>query len=60
MQDLSRLGMMVLIGVFGVGSLFVASNGQHGLPYWGGIAFFVFCVLLMFKLIAEHDKHAAH
>ncbi|HVI86723.1 MAG TPA: hypothetical protein VM659_00395 [Dongiaceae bacterium] len=58
MQDLSRLGMMLLIAVFGVGALFVAANGQHGLPYWGGIAFFVFCILLLFKLIAVHDEHA--
>jgi hypothetical protein len=58
MQELSRLGMMLLIGVFGVGALFVASNGQHGLPYWGGLSFFVFCVLLIFKLIDENEKHA--
>lgn len=58
MQELSRLGMMLLIGVFGVGALFVASNGQHGLPYWGGLGFFVFCVLLLFKLIDENEKHA--
>lgn len=60
MQDLSRLGMMLLIGVFGVASLYVASNAQHGLPYWAAIAFFVFCILLLFKLIAVHDEHAAH
>lgn len=58
MQDLSRLGMMLLVGVFGVLGLFEAANGQHGLPYWGGIAFFVFCILLIFKLIAVHDEHA--
>lgn len=57
-MDLSRLGMMFLIAVFGVGALFVASNGQHGLPYWGGIGFFVFCILLLFKLIAVNDEHA--
>jgi arginine exporter protein ArgO len=58
MQELSRLGMMVLIGVFGVGALFAAAKAQDGVPYWVGIAFFVFCILLLFKLIAEHDKHA--
>jgi len=58
MQDFSRLGMMFLIGVFGVASLFEASNAQHGLPYWAGLAFFIFCILLLFKLIAAHDEHA--
>jgi hypothetical protein len=57
-MDLSRYGMMFLIAVFGVTGLFVASNGQHGLPYWGGIAFFIFCILLLFKLISVHDEHA--
>ncbi len=58
MQDLVRIGMTVLIGLFGVTALFVASQGQHGLPYWGGLGFFVFCVLLMFKQIADSEKHA--
>jgi hypothetical protein len=58
MQELSRLGMMVLIGVFGVIALFAAAKAQDGAPYWIGITFFVFCILLLFKLIAEHDKHA--
>ncbi|MET1027393.1 MAG: hypothetical protein ABWY00_09510 [Dongiaceae bacterium] len=58
MQELVRIGMMVLIGIFGVAGLFVASTGQHGLPYWGGIAFFVFCILLLFKQIVDSEKHA--
>ena len=56
---MERLGLMFLIGVLGVLALFVASHGHlHAMPYWGGIAFFVFSILLNFKLIAVHDEHA--
>ncbi len=59
MQDISRFGMMFLIAVFGVLSLFVAAKSQIGMPYWAAIAFFVFCILLLFKLIAVHDRHGS-
>ncbi|HVI91961.1 MAG TPA: hypothetical protein VM659_26970 [Dongiaceae bacterium] len=57
MQDLSRFVMMFLIAVFGVAALFVASKSQEGMPYWAALAFFVFCILLLFKLIAVHGQH---
>lgn len=55
---MERIAMILLIGFFGVLALFVASNAQHGLPYWAALAFFVFSILLNFKLIAVHDEHA--
>ncbi|HEX9448194.1 MAG TPA: hypothetical protein VF920_09440 [Dongiaceae bacterium] len=59
MQELSRLGTMILISVFGVLGLAEAAHGNHHvLPYWGGVGMFIVCVLLMFKLIAENGKHA--
>jgi hypothetical protein len=58
MQDLVRIGMTFLIGIFGVAGLFVAANAGHGVPYWGGLGFCLFSVLLMFWQIAKGDQHA--
>ena len=55
---MQRFGIMFFVAVFGVCALFVAAKSQEGMPYWAAIAFFVFCILLLFKLIAVHDEHA--
>ncbi|MDY0881651.1 hypothetical protein ACFPL7_18850 [Dongia soli] len=52
--------MTLLIGIFGVAGLFVAANAGHGVPYWGGLLFFLFAILLMFWQIAKGDEHVAH
>lgn len=38
-------------GVMGVVGLFVAERSGHGVPYYGGLVFFVFAVLFIFLLI---------
>jgi heme A synthase len=38
----------------GIAGLFVAQRSGHGVPYYGGLVFFVFAVLFVFLLI----KHA--
>lgn len=41
-------------GIMGIVGLFVAERAGHGVPYYGGLVFFVFAVLFVFLLI----KHA--
>ncbi len=38
-------------GVMGIVGLFVAQRSGHGVPYYGGLVFFVFAVLFVFLLI---------
>lgn len=38
-------------GVMGLVGLFVAERSGHGVPYYGGLVFFVFAVLFIFLLI---------
>lgn len=43
--------------VLAVGGLFVAARGGEGVPYWGGVGFFLFAVLFVFLLIkVSFDK----
>jgi hypothetical protein len=49
---ISKLGIMFLLGVFALASLFVASGG-HGFQYWSGLGFFVVCVLLIFYAVHQ-------
>ncbi len=38
-------------GVMGLVGLFVAERAGHGVPYYGGLVFFVFAILFIFLLI---------
>ncbi len=51
MEGLMKIGIIVVVMIFGVLSLGVAANGHSGMPYWAGLGFFVFCTLLAFYLI---------
>ena len=59
MQELSRIGTVVLLGLFGVVALSVAARGHGDLTYWGGLGFSVFCILLAFYGIARLTAHPA-
>ena len=52
-MDFGKIGTVVLLVLFAIFSLFVAARGGQDLPYWGGLAFFVFCVLLAFYAVAN-------
>jgi hypothetical protein len=53
-----------LVALMGLAGLFVAARGEHGVPYWGGLVFFVFAVLFIFYMIKrgfDHaERHGAH
>ena len=51
MQGMTGIGMVVILMLFAILSLAVAANGHSGVPYWGGLGFFVFCVGLCFYLV---------
>jgi hypothetical protein len=38
-------------GVMGIVGLFVAERAGHGVPYYGGLVFFVFAILFIFLLL---------
>jgi hypothetical protein len=40
--------------------LSVAARGNNDLTYWGGLGFFVFCILLAFYAIANLTAHKSH
>lgn len=40
-----------LVAIMGILGLFVAERAGHGVPYYGGLTFFVFAVLFVFLLI---------
>jgi hypothetical protein len=42
--------------VLGVGGLFVARSGQ-GIGYYGGLLFFVFCMIFIMRLIKTSYDH---
>lgn len=64
MQELTRIGTVVVLGLFAILSLSVAARGHQDLVYWGGLGFFVFCILLAFYAIAQltapHKGHSRH
>jgi hypothetical protein len=64
MEQISKVGIIFLLGVFAVLSLIVAAGGHHNFQYWAGLGFFVACVLLAFyavhQLTAGHDKASDH
>ncbi len=59
-MDLSKIGTVVALTLFGFASLSVAARGNNDLTYWGGLAFFVFCILLAFYAIANLTAHKSH
>jgi len=48
-----KVGIVFLLGVFAVLALVVAGGGHNDLQYWGGLGFFVVCVLLTFYGVHE-------
>lgn len=38
-------------GIMGIVGLFVAERAGHGVPYYGGLVFFVFAILFIFLLL---------
>ncbi len=59
-MDLSRIGTVVALAVFGFTALSVAARGTSDLFYWGGLGFFVFCILLAFCAIANLTARKSH
>lgn len=59
-MDLSRIGTVVALTLFGFASLSVAARGNNDLTYWGGLGFFIFCILLAFYAIANLTAHKSH
>jgi uncharacterized PurR-regulated membrane protein YhhQ (DUF165 family) len=64
MEQISKVGMVFLLGIFAILSLTVAAGGHDNLQYWGGLGFFVGLVLLIFyavhQLTEPHRKHSPH
>jgi hypothetical protein len=64
MQEISKLGIVFLLGIFAILSLIVAAGGHNDFQYWSGLAFFVACILLAFyavhELTGEQGKHSDH
>jgi hypothetical protein len=58
MEQISKVGIVFVLGIFAVGSLIVAAGGHHNFQYWAGLGFFVACVLLAFY--AVHDLTSGH
>jgi hypothetical protein len=56
MEQISKVAIVFLLGAFAILSLVVAAGGHGDLQYWGGLGFFVLCVLLTFY--AVHDLTA--
>jgi hypothetical protein len=61
MDQISKVAMVFLLGIFAILSLIVAAGGHDNFQYWSGLAFFVACVLLTFYAVAQltsgHRKH---
>jgi hypothetical protein len=53
MEQISKVGIVFLLGLFAVLSLVVAAGGHNDFQYWGGLGFFVVCILLAFYAVAE-------
>jgi hypothetical protein len=62
MEQISKVGMVFLLGIFAILSLMVAAGGHNNFQYWGGLGFFVGLVLLIFyavhQLTEPHRKHS--
>lgn len=53
MDQIMKVAIVFLLGVFAVLALIVAAGGHNNLQYWGGLGFFVLCVLLSFYAVRE-------
>jgi hypothetical protein len=53
MDQIVKVAIVLLLGVFAILSLIVAGGGHNDLQYWGGLGFFVLCVLLTFYGVHE-------
>jgi hypothetical protein len=51
MDNFSTWVMGFCCAAMGVAGLFVAARGDEGVPYYGGLAFFLFSILFVFMLI---------
>ena len=51
MGQIVKVAIVFLLGAFAVLSLIVAGGGHNDLRYWGGLGFFVLCVLLTFYAV---------
>ena len=50
-----------VLAVFAVVSLFVAARHSEGASYWGGLAFFVICIgLIFYQITGAKDGDSAH
>lgn len=53
-----------LVALMGLAGLFEASRGEYGVPYWGGLVFFLFATLFVFYMIKRGfdraDQHSTH
>jgi hypothetical protein len=58
MDMISKVGILFLLGLFAVLSLIVAAGGHNNFQYWGGLGFFVVCILLAFY--AVHHLTSGH
>ena len=47
----SSAALCGLVAIMGILGLFVAERAGHGVPYYGGLTFFVFAVLFVFLMI---------
>jgi hypothetical protein len=64
MEQISKVGIVFVLGVFAVLSLIVAAGGHQNFQYWAGLGFFVACVLLAFyavhQLTGGHGEQSDH
>lgn len=62
MDQISKVAIVFLLGLFAVLSLIVAAGGHDNFQYWGGLGFFIVCILLAFYAVAEltggQSKHS--
>jgi hypothetical protein len=53
MEQISKIGIIFLLGLFAILSLVVAAGGHGNFQYWSGLGFFIVCILLAFYAVAE-------
>jgi hypothetical protein len=62
MEQISKLGIIFLLGLFAILSLIVAAGGHNNFQYWSGLGFFIACILLTFYAVAQltggHSKQS--
>ena len=62
MDQISKLAIVFLLGIFAILSLIVAAGGHNNFQYWSGLGFFIACILLAFYAVAQltggHGNHS--